>query len=68
MVALGLGRGSGGYVAVMTDLIVAFVLMLVAITGAEAVRMTCRRQMLSPVRPQRAPSTTSAGRELQLSS
>ncbi|MFN2561018.1 MAG: hypothetical protein ABR571_06965 [Jatrophihabitans sp.] len=51
----------------MTDLIVAFVLMLVTVSGAELVRMTCRRQMLTPVRPRTAGSTGSVARNLQLS-
>jgi hypothetical protein len=51
----------------MTNLIVAFILMLVAVSGAELVRMTCRRQMLSPIRPRtEAPSASAAG-TLQLS-
>lgn len=36
---------------VMTDLIVAFVIMLVAVCSAELVRLTCRKQLLTPVRP-----------------
>jgi hypothetical protein len=51
----------------MTDLIVAFVLMLVTVTGAELVRVTCRRQMLSPVRPHRAAAAASRPAKLQLS-
>jgi Tfp pilus assembly protein PilV len=50
----------------MTELIVAFVLMLVAVTGAELVRMTCRRQLSSPVRPART-AAASATTKLQLS-
>ena len=35
----------------MTNLIVAFVVMLVGAGAAELVRMTCRKQLLTPVRP-----------------
>jgi hypothetical protein len=34
----------------MTDLIVAFVILVVAVCSAELVRLTCRRQLLTPVR------------------
>ena len=35
----------------MTDLIVAFVIMIVGAGSAELVRLSCRRQLLHPVRP-----------------
>jgi hypothetical protein len=50
----------------MTDLIVAFVLMLVAVSAAELVRLSCRRQLLTPVRARRVPAGTQ-GRGLELS-
>jgi hypothetical protein len=43
------------------------VLMLVAVSGAELVRMSCRRQMLSAARPRTAAPRASATRNLQLS-
>jgi hypothetical protein len=51
----------------MTDLIVALVLMLVTVAGAELVRLTCRRQMLSPVRTQPTAPAASRAAKLQLS-
>ena len=44
----------------MTDVIVAFVLMVVAVSGAELVRSTCKRQLLTPVRPHRVASSGGA--------
>jgi hypothetical protein len=51
----------------MTDVIVAFVLMLVVVSAAELVRMICRRQLLTPVRPRQTSTPAVPSGQLELS-
>ncbi len=51
----------------MTDLILAFVIMAVAVGSAELVRLTCRRQLLTPVRPGAPTATGTSAARLELS-
>jgi hypothetical protein len=38
-----------GYLIAVADLLIALIVVVLAVAGAELVRITCRRQLLSPV-------------------
>lgn len=59
----GLSVRAGGYLVFVADLLIALIVVVLAVAGAELVRITCRRQLLTPVGMTRVPAGGTADLE-----
>lgn len=62
-ITVGLSQSSGGYLIAVADLLLALIVVVLAVAGAELVRITCRRQLLTPVGMTRVPAGTAVDLE-----